>query len=320
MALVLSPATLRFSDDAVERDYASSRNVGALLKAERNFMRLNGALYLLFILIEMLPGSKAPSMAVGMRLLGLTVAVVQFLVMEIFSKEIWARYRFFFITIFRTTRLIIFLNSVPLWVTDPLIDGTTLFRTAVLRTGLLVNVWYALGLPLLFTEHLVLHSVHVLVTVAFTSRPTCDAILETSASRRLFVHFWKCVNQVFMSLAGMPEYFSAHDDVDSMHDNLPQSCERLLIVAHLVLAFVLPTLLLWKMEVSSRQSYVQEINTQRRWGRLHLDVTWLPDIGRIVGRPLLAYLCVYVCLCSVLCCEYLCLLGLVYGCIKWGIN
>jgi len=280
MALVLSPATLRFSNHEVERAYAAYRNDGALMMAEKNFMRLNGVLYLLFIFAEVLDGEVNLDGGFLLKIVGAALTAGQFLMMQMVASDVWVRHRFLFVAIFRTARLMLFLISVPLWVSDLTVDGKALFKTAILRTGLLVNVWYALGMPLLFTEHVILHSIHVLITAVVTSRPTCAAILDTPASRHLFLRFWNCVNQVLMGLAGMPEYLP--EDSSIRPDHLPQSCERLLLVAHLVLAFVLPTVLLWKMEVASRQSYIQEMNAQRRWGRLTLDATWLPDIGRIV--------------------------------------
>jgi len=282
MALVLSPATLKFSNHEVEHAYAAYRNDGAFLTAERNFMRLNGVLYFIFIFAELLRGEFTMNEAFLLKLMGAAIVAGQFLVMQMVSAKIWVRHRFIFIAVFRTVRLMLFLISVPLWISDPTADAKTLFKTAILRTGLTVNVWYALGMPLLFTEHIVLHSIHVVITAVATSRPTCAVILDTPTSRRIFLHVWKCLHQVLMGLAGMPEYLPEKESWRSTYDHLPQCCERLLLVAHLVLAFVLPTLLLWRMEVVSRQNYIREMNAQRRWGRLVLDATWIPDIGRIV--------------------------------------
>ena len=286
MMVVLHPATLKFSDRGLETEYASYRKTGTLLVAEDNFLRLNFLFYIIFVFSEVLSGRFTWNLGFRLKLLGCAVTLCHAGVMGVLPKETRARYHFLLTSFFRTVRLLIFFVSVRLWVNDPIVDPRSMFKIAVLRTGLLVNVWYAMGFPLLFAEHLILHSIHVIVTLMATSPAACAAIQESPVSQQLLREVWEQVNDVLTSLAGMPGHPVHRRDPVSTSvptEVLPHACGMLLIVAQLTVSFALPTYLLWHMEVMSRRSYVEDKNRHSHVERVDLDCTWLPDTARIIG-------------------------------------
>ena len=286
MVVVLHPATLRFSDSVLEKEYASYRKAGTLFIAEDSFLRLNFLFYILFVFSEVLSGGFAWNLGFRLKLLGCVLTLCHAGVVRVLSNETRARHQFLVISFFRTVRLLLFLVSVRLWVNDPIADARSMFKIAVLRTGLLVNMWYALGFPLLFAEHLILHSIHVIMTLLATSPSACAAIQESTASQQLLNEVWNRVNDVLTSLAGMPGHPLHQRELASTSASvqlLPHACEMLLIVAQLTVSFALPTYLLWNMEVMSRRSYVEDKNRHSHLERVELDCTWLPDTARILG-------------------------------------
>lgn len=282
MTVTLNPATLRFSDSNLERDYAEYRNNGALLKAEKGFLVMNGFLYGIFILSELAFGNKPNPTSLFMKFLGLTAVSSQIILMRWIKSRTWIQYRFAFITLFRSLRLMLFLFGIPLWEHDPLMNDPHLLKTAMLRTGVIVNIWHALGMPLMFTEHVVLHAVHVWTTAVTTSSSTCESVLNTPGLKVLFLQIWSEMNDTMMAIAGVLKETELRDLEWNPH--LMQSCDRLLMVVHVFVSFGLPTLLLWRMEIVSRQDYFRQSQRNGSVQDTFLDCTGVPDLVGVVGR------------------------------------
>ena len=280
--VVLKPGLLRFSHPELERAFRRHRSETVLQSTELNFLKLNGVLYFLFVVPEFISSNFTFNLAFALKLLGALLNILHYFMAQRLPAETWLQNRFVLVTLFRTARLLVFLTSVPLWIDDAEMDAGTLFKATVLRTGLLVNVWYAIGMPLLFTEHLPLHGMHVAITALVTTNGTCGAVLETPASREMFREVWMKVNQLLLTLAGVSDLPCKRSaDVE---ETLMFSCQGLLYISHLLIGFALPTLLLWKMEVASRQDFVRTMNQRRDMGRIRLDCSWIPDLSRIVGE------------------------------------
>lgn len=213
----------------------------------------------------------------GFRALGLVTVLVQRTLMVHLPKEYWIQYRNYFIALFRTLRLFVFLHGVLWRMEDPSIDAFLLFKPMVLQSGVLINVWYCLGMPLLFLQHLVLHTLHLGLTLWMNSGQICVKILETKKSSQIFTQFAELVDGV---LSG---FVAVHKVVDGGDERLVKLCPKMLILCHFFIGLLVPTLILWRMEIVSRQSFFEEVICHGQWSGLHLDSSWIPNTSSIVG-------------------------------------
>lgn len=279
MAVVLSPLTLRFSNPALEKEYETYRTNTTLLNTDWRFSVVNVCAYVPFLMLEVVVKRDVYTKAVSLKLAGLGIGLLQWLVLT--EKEFWIQHRWSLISVIRTLRLFFFLMAVSSWMDQPSIDAQSLFKTAVLQSGMLVNVWFSLGMPLMFFQHLILQAIQVALTVYITATPTCTKILQTEHSRQLFAKITDSVDTVLYVLAGMQRGTETGDQ-----DQLFELCPRLLVLGHCVIAFLLPSLVLWKMEIASRQYFVQELKRHEQWAHIQVDASWIPDIGRLLGKIL----------------------------------
>jgi len=279
MAVVLSPLTLRFSNSNLEKEYETYRTNITLLATDWRFSMVNVCAYVPFLMMDVVLKRDVFTKAMALKCAGLGLVLLQWLMQT--QKEFWIQHRWNLISFIRTLRLFVFLIGVSSWIDQPSVDVQTLFKTAVLQSGMLVNAWYSLGMPLMFFQHLVLQAIQVALTVYVTATPTCTKIFQTEDSRQLFAKVTDSVDSVLYVLAGMQRGTETGEQ-----DQLFELCPRLLVLGHCVIAFLLPSLVLWKMEIASRQYFVQELKRHEQWAHIQVDASWIPDIGRLLGKIL----------------------------------
>eukprot|EP00210_Caulerpa_lentillifera_P007385 g7058.t1 len=268
--------TLRFSDPVLEREYVAYRTNTTLLTADWKFLMVNMFSYIPFLLMDVILKRAVFTKPMALKLFAFAVVMVHYLLMLYVNKEFWIRLRGSWISFLRTVRLFAFIIGVPSWLDQPCTDVQSLFKTAILQSGMIVNIWWALGMPLLFYQHLIIQTLQVAITFYVTYTPTCSKILQTEISRQIFAQVMNSVDGILYTLAGMQKRSNASPE------RLVAICPKLLVLGHSVIALLIPTMVLWKMEIVSRKCFIRELNRHEQWSGIQLDASWVPDIGRVL--------------------------------------
>ncbi|GMH43546.1 hypothetical protein BSKO_11468 [Bryopsis sp. KO-2023] len=250
------PLTLRFSSKSLEHRYATFRQSQGFELLDWFTIYLNLVSQGWFVVYEFVktqPNGVTDRAGGWASLLSFSVVCIQYLVMR---SDVWKPNRTPFVVFFRSIRLIGFCNGAPKWIKYEVMDSSALFKTIILRSGSLVQIWIGLGMPLPFLEHLVLQTLAVFCMALVPGRRMCKEAFRNNDAPLLAL--WEFLNDSLLVLGGAPLNHQTSREFSAF-----SACSQLVLLAQLWLGHVVPTLILSKMELSSRRSFVERIGGQR---------------------------------------------------------
>lgn len=147
MEVTISPFTLKFSEDYLEREYVAHSAARDHRYHELIFVCLEN-----MMLISLLFSGRIP-FSWGFFLNGIAIIVLHFASLLLIRVEIWIRHRFWFHLVLRAYRTWMLVTWNPVW-TIP--DGEKFPQTFMYRSGILAIFWYGLGMKTVVWQYVLL--------------------------------------------------------------------------------------------------------------------------------------------------------------------
>eukprot|EP00210_Caulerpa_lentillifera_P006150 g5877.t1 len=221
------------------------------------FTYVNISIFTLFSLMEL----KNSAERTGLILLaiGLLTYLVQLIILNISNETVWLKHRTQFVILLRTIRVIISAFGVPYWIKASGEDWPTLYRTLLVGSGAMINVWMALGSPLIFKFHFYLHLPLVLLMWFTTGWKTCDQIMGNNRAAIKLSLLKQNVESVINGLITP----STHGSFIPEDRGGVEECRQLVTLIYLIMSLAAPSFVLWTLEIHSRASFAKNLHNSR---------------------------------------------------------
>lgn len=271
----LHPFTLKFSDSKLEREFARSEAEKDYVPTNHWFILLTLFLFFVFGFSFQMSGIWRYGISLMLMLFG------QWLVLRVTPICWWASYRCWIHFAMRTTRMILFIRSVPDWITFG--ENENVFLAMIHRSGISLLLWHGWGYKLLFHQFAFLHGFLTTSTTLFLPPLTCSHISIYQPGAQNWIHFiWERANPVLELQSG---HYTQLGEFGS------NRCLLFLLMGHGLIAFALPTAITWATEIQSRHQFIEQRNMdQEREESIHLDSYWKEEVvmpsGKIMRRAL----------------------------------
>ncbi|GMH37472.1 hypothetical protein BSKO_05345 [Bryopsis sp. KO-2023] len=270
--LVIHPLSLTFNVQEVETKYARHRTQSSHLLSDRSLVVITVPLLLTCVAFECVGQTDSLSLATGV--VSLLTYALQWLLMNSNGPYGWERRREAYVLVLRILRLLIAVVGVLNWKGDFVGEDGSLFKNLAMRSGVLCNVWFAWGMPLLFKRHVWVQIWSLGMLLAVPGRAVCQEAFLSTKGRKLLVTRWKEVDDFFQVFTrGTPS---------SVAPEIFTGCFQLAALIHIVVGLLLPSFVLWHCELQSRREYVQTIGAREGAQQYSLDETWVPDPARTI--------------------------------------
>ena len=179
-SISMNPLLLSFSDKSLETKYTEWRTRCTFVAMDRTFCYVNLFSHVFLAVTEFLDGGPY----VGIVLLSLSIVtyLFQLLLIDFQDGRFWLEHRICFVLPLRVFRHVLSVVGIPLWVRGPPHNWPTFVRTLVLKSGALLNVWMAFGMPVILSQHLLIHIPLSLLMLVATGWPSCRELIQTKGT------------------------------------------------------------------------------------------------------------------------------------------
>lgn len=270
--LVIHPLSLTFSVQEVEAKYSRHRTQSLYLLSDRSLIFISVPLLVTFVAFEFAGQTDLRSLETA--LVSLLTYALQWHLMNSKGRYSWERRRSTYVVVFRIVRLLVAVAGVLQWKGNSVGEEASLFKSLAMRSGVLCNVWFAWGMPLLFKKHVWVQIWGLVVLLALPGRSVCQEVFHSPHGRTLVVSQWREVDNFFQVFT--------RGTVSSMSPEMFAGCFQLVALIHVVVGLLLPSFVLWHCELQSRREYVNMMGTEPGAQQYTLDETWVPDPARTV--------------------------------------
>jgi len=278
--VTIHPFLLHFSESFVERKYVEWRVRSMFLAVDRKFAWLNICLFIFFGITELRKDS--PPLGMLLLLVSLTGYCIQLMVMHLNNGQFWTQQRPWIIAIVRFYRVLVSVFAVPLWIRQQAHDWPTLIRSLILGSGSMINAWLAFGMPVIFSTHLLLQAPLALVMMVFTGWKQCESFIQNEQAA---IRITKLAQQMDFVLGWFsePKSLMALEGFDSINDSFVD-CRRLVTLSYLVMSLMIPSFVLWLLEIHSRVAFIKTVRHSRdeAFRGIAVDATWIPDGPKVL--------------------------------------
>lgn len=281
MDVTLNPFTFTFSNTDLERTFVLYQGYEHLC-IEKYFVLLDVVLVLAFGISKRCPNGWPAFVMISSLISAHWIQFVRT------RTEVILQYRFWTLLAFRSVRFIIFRIVLPLWVV-PSISESFLVGAA-LRSGIITLIWHGIGLQTRFREFILLQGIFSFVVAVKISRPICLGLLEHPDSEDIVLQVWRLVLQVWRLVHSLAIDLKEIDYPSIAQNKALEACSFLLTAAHFPFSFVLPTFVVWILEIRSRCYFLASLNRSGSWMGFRLE-TFTKPIAFFHSSDLI-YLCV----------------------------
>lgn len=267
----LHPVSLKFSDNELEIAFSQSQSEKDHILQKTWFMPLSLLIVFVFSTVFQMPEAQ--------QLSYLSVCILVFLwaILYLMPTPIYQHHRFLFHFVMRASRIVVFVLSIPKWIVPG--ENETFLLSLVHRSGITGLLWHGLGYRVRFYQYILLHGIQTAVVAFILSPYVCFHLLQHRPEAQNWIGFvWKKVN-ILLEIG---------EDSDSQQcdDNGVHKCSMMLYAAYGFYAFMLPTLLIWSIEIQSRYQFVEQKSREGKWKGYRLKSIWKPEVVLYSGKLL----------------------------------
>lgn len=279
MYVVINPFTLTFSERELEREYIKRRYKDCLLPVEKRYVIFDFIQFGVFLIFRIIKGECCSMLEAIPVIWGASTAFFHLIFARFIKSEGEQEYEIMTTALIKTSKVIGVSIGIFLWPMNP--ENKGLWYTILLRGGVVLNISFGLGLPLMFKENTILQFILTIAASFIGIQTTCDVILNNSATHGRFLRVWEFTNRILMIVLDQGMFTNN----TTVENNPSMLCFHYLSILYFILSFCLPTLLLWHLELRSRQEFILEKRIQEGRTDLDMDSTILPEMSfSILGR------------------------------------
>lgn len=268
MEVELHSVALTFSNTELEKAFIASQIQNLYLPVERWFLYLDALLFAVFFYSNAsLDGLPT---VVGYVL----TFVIHWSVLERTSLEFKSRFRIWILLFLKIVRMALFI-SIFSWWKEPS-EEFSLYITAILRSGVVMFLWYSYGFLARFREMIVMQAFLIVLYLRVAGSFSCEHFLQLKDGRRIILSIWKTAAN-FLQEHSEPFSQGLEDRDDTI-----QKCKLLHILSHVHISFLSTLFIIWLMEMYWRYQFVKFVNRARP-RCIRLTTIWKPDVLVIAG-------------------------------------
>ena len=174
----MNPLLLSFSDRCLETKYTEWRTRGTFVAMDRTFCYVNLFTHVFLARTEF----SGDGTYVGCMLVCLSVLtyLFQLLLIGFQDGQLWLEHRAYFISSLRVFRVALSVVGIPLWIRGTSHNWLTFVRMLVFKSGAVLNVWMAFGMPVILSQHLLIHLPLSLLMLVATGWPSCRDLIQST--------------------------------------------------------------------------------------------------------------------------------------------
>lgn len=236
---------LTFPDGALEARYAAFLTTNSFSRVDRFFLQFSILMHLV-VSVWTVYNKESEVRDLLPLAESFMIILVQLVVVR---SRLWEKNRTILGVGFRLVKVICFTRGAATWIGDAKPTVGSLFKSVVLMSGSLVSVWLPIGMPLMFRHHITVQVVGVVYLVWRTRSNMCVEVLDMCEDA--FKGVLASIDDIMLVLGGGP---ISHDFMPVPSNSV--LCGRLIVLSLLVIGLLLPTSILYYLELVSRSSFL----------------------------------------------------------------